>query len=158
LQVIQRWRQFEDEISARECVFGVASIDRVSGENRSIAKVLHIFLAIPARAIDSPDPGDADAGSNGKLGCGSIDDVANDLMTWNKLCLTRRQFAFDDVQVGPANAASTYTQENVSGNELRRRNVGDLQRTLENILRGIQHSRFHVVLQVKFLSPNRAKG
>src|ERR1700733_2841623 len=68
-------------------------------------------------------------------------------MTGNKLVATRRQFAFDDVQVGSANATGTHPQQNVSGDELRTWDVDDLKRTFQNVLRRIQDGGFHRMLQ-----------
>jgi hypothetical protein len=51
-------------------------------------------------------------------------------MTRNKLLAAGRQFAFDDVQIGPANAAGTHAQQNVTGHEFRTRNLGNVKGTL----------------------------
>src|SRR6185437_9699291 len=58
VNIVEACGQRENEIPARECVFGVAAVDGVAGKRGRIAKIFLTSAAIRAGAVDSADPGD----------------------------------------------------------------------------------------------------
>ena len=60
VQIVQRIRQRKHEIGAGDGVLGIAAVDAVAGEGRSVAEVLHPAAAVRAGPIRAADPGDAD--------------------------------------------------------------------------------------------------
>ena len=65
MHIVQTLRERKREVGARQCILGVASIDRVSSKRRVVAQILHAVVAVPAIPIDAADPGDADAAPSG---------------------------------------------------------------------------------------------
>ena len=84
--------------------FGIAAIHRVAGEDRPIAQIFHRMTAIPAITIHAAHPGNAHARADRRLRAFTSDNFADDLMPGNQLRAKRREIAFDDVQVGSADA------------------------------------------------------
>ncbi len=71
------------------------------------------MLAIPAGPVDASDPGNSDARAQGNFRRLAVDDLPYDLMTGNQLSAKGRKFAFDDMQIGSANAAGSHLQEHL---------------------------------------------
>ena len=86
------------------------------------------MTAIPAIAIHPAHPGNADARAHGRFRAFACDNFADDLMAGDELWPQRRQVAFDDVQIGAADAAGEDAKEQMTGDELRARNFFDRQR------------------------------
>ena len=105
MDVVQAGRQGINEVGAREGVFGVTTVDGISGENRMVTQVLTAMTAIPAIAVDAAHPGDTHACPEWQLGGRAIHDLADNLMTGYEPRLERGQIAFDDMQVGAADSA-----------------------------------------------------
>ena len=84
------------------------------------------MCAVPAVAVDTADPGDSNPRAEREGRGGSIDDLANDLMAGNHRCTPEREVAFNQVQIGPADAAGAHAQEHVTGRDLGARYLGDL--------------------------------
>ena len=101
---VQILRQGIREIGPRYRVFGVSAIYCVAGKGWPIAKVFHRVTAIPTIAICTAHPGNAHAGADRRLRAFSGDNFADDLVAGNQLLAKRGQIAFDNVQVGPADA------------------------------------------------------
>ena len=114
MQVIESRRKREHEIGAGKGVLCITTVNGVAGESRRIAKVLASKPAILTGSVGTAYPGDANTRASRQLGRSSVNDLADDLMTGNVLFADRRQFAFDNVQVGPANTTGTNTQQNVA--------------------------------------------
>jgi hypothetical protein len=53
-------------------------------------------------------------------------------VAWNHAWHSGREFAFDYMKIGPANAACQHFQQNVAGFGFRRRHVLKLERRLRN--------------------------
>jgi hypothetical protein len=64
-------------------------------------------------------------------------------MAGNNVLANRRQLAFDNMQVRPANTASPHTQQDVSRLQFRLGNFGNPKGSLRNVLRRCQHGSFH---------------
>ena len=58
----------------------------------------------------------------------------------------RGQFAFHDVQVGAANAASPHAQQHMAGGRVRPRNLFDAQRTAFQGRRLMKNGGFHATI------------
>ena len=63
VDVIEAGRQWNREISPNRGVFGVTAIDGVAGESGPIAEIFHAVTAIPAPAVHTTHPGNADTRS-----------------------------------------------------------------------------------------------
>jgi hypothetical protein len=148
LQIIEGGREGEYEIRSRERIVGEAAIDGVSSECGRVAEILQVLLTVPARPIDSTDPGHAYPGPDGELFRGPINDLAHDLMTWDEVFAARWQFPFYDMQVSPANTTSTHTQQKVSWRKFRAGNLGDPKGALRNIVRRTEDCGLHRNTQV----------
>src|SRR6266545_2510568 len=105
MKIIESSRQRNHEIAAGQCEFGVAAVDGVAGENGRVAEVLAIPAAVPAGSVRASDPGDAYVGAEGKCRRVSACDFTDDLVTGYQRLPPRRQLTFDNMQIGPANAA-----------------------------------------------------
>jgi hypothetical protein len=81
MQIIQSCGKREYEVSTRDCIFSISSVNGVAGEGRGVAKVFKTVPAIPALPIDATDPGNSNARTQGKLRRLSLDDLTHDLMT-----------------------------------------------------------------------------
>jgi len=115
-----------DEVYASEGVFCIASVDGEASEDGVVAEVFHTGHAETAGAIDSSHPGDTDSGANGEFRGSAINDFAHDLVAGNDAGGERRKVALNDVQVGAADSACEYAEENVIGEKGRRRDIKDL--------------------------------
>ena len=127
MKIIESCRQRNHEIAAGQCEFGVAAVDGVAGEGGRVAEVLATPEAVPAGSVRAADPGDAHAGAEWKCRRVSICDFPDDLVTGYQWLLPRRQFTFDNMQVGPASATSPDPYQNVTGSEFRLGCLSDLQ-------------------------------
>jgi hypothetical protein len=128
VDIVEAGRHGIGEVGTHLNVFGVTTVDGVAGEDGIIAEVFQLVMAVPATAVNSAHPRDADAGACGKFGSGSFDDLADDLVAGNQARTKRRQVSFDDVKVGAADSAGEHSKDDVAGLELRARHVLDLQK------------------------------
>jgi hypothetical protein len=122
-KIIESCRKWNNEIAARAGEFGVAAVDGVASEGGRVTEILMTLEAIPAGSIGAADPGDAHPGTHGKCGRGSACNLTDDLVAGNQWLEPGRQFAFDNMQVGPANTTGTHLDQNVTG---QRFGLGDL--------------------------------
>jgi hypothetical protein len=118
MYVIQPSGQRKGEIGAHEDILGIASIHRVSGEGGPIAQIFHVVMTVPAIAIDTAHPGNADPRSERQLRGRAFDHFPDDLMTGYELRSKRRQISFNDVQVSATDSAGNHPKQNMSGCEL----------------------------------------
>ena len=107
VQVVQGVRKGIDEVGASQRVFGIPSVNRVAGEHRRVAEILHASNAIRARSVDASQPGNAYASARREL--------ADDLMARNQWTAQGRKFALRDVQIRPADPARTDAQQHITG-------------------------------------------
>src|SRR2546429_482826 len=63
LHIIERRGKWIDEVGVRDSVLGISTIDDITGENRSVAQILHAAPAELTGAIGLPKPRHADAGA-----------------------------------------------------------------------------------------------
>ncbi len=136
MQVVELTGKREDEIGARDSVFGVTAIYRVAGECGRVAEIFETEATIAAGAVGSTHPGDADASAGRKFGGGSGNNFADDLMAGDEWRTMQRQFAFYDVEISATDSAGANAQEDLTRLWLRRWDIGDLKRTVSNVLRG----------------------
>jgi len=129
----------KSEIGANDCVFSIAAVDGVTGKRGGIAEVLQTEVTIPASAIRSSHPGNADAcadrkflGSAGRI---SSYNFADNLMSGDDSWATGWQVAFDDMQIGAANSTRTHPYQNLTLLRLRRCHLANPKRALPNFLR-----------------------
>ena len=118
-------RQGDREISAHGHIFRITAVYGVAGECGCVAEVLHAVRAEPAIAIDAAHPGDTNASSDGQIGGSAFCHFADNLMAGNNARLDGREIAFDDVEIGAANAAGKDFEQDVSGLGLRPRDILD---------------------------------
>jgi hypothetical protein len=57
----------------------------------------------------------------------SVYDLPDDLVTGYQWLSARRQLAFDNMQIGPANATSPHPDQNVPGSQFRHGRLSDFQ-------------------------------
>ncbi len=139
-----------DEIFGCDDIFGVAAIDGVAGEFRMVAEILGARAAIAADAVGAMQPGNSNARAKREASSAGTEllDHADDLVPWNDGRLARRQFAFDDVQVGAANAAEAHADENLAIRRLRHRDVGELQRRGGDRSWSVKQASFHGMTRI----------
>jgi hypothetical protein len=111
------------EVGADGGEVGIAAVDGVAGEDGVVAEILQPGAAKPAIAVDAADPGDADARADGERGGSTLDHLADDLMAGNDARLQRLEIAFDDVEIGAADAAGEDFEQDFAGLWLRARDV-----------------------------------
>jgi hypothetical protein len=105
MYVIQRRGERENEVGPRGRELRVSSVYRIAGEGRRIAKILMVILAIPACAVRAPDPGNTYPCSQSEFRRRPLNNFFHDLVTRNQNFPQGAEFAFNNVEVGPANAA-----------------------------------------------------
>jgi len=123
------WKRV-DEVGAGEGVLGVASVDRVAGEDGIVAEVFITHTAEAAGAVCAAHPGDADSGADGELGGGAVDDFADDLVTGNNSRVTWRELTLHNMKISAADRTCEHTQQNVTWLWLWRGDIFDFQRRL----------------------------
>src|SRR6266498_3681216 len=143
------------EISAGHCVFGVAAVHCVSGEDWVVTQVLHSTAAVFAPPVRSGNPGDThpSAGQERILLVGqecptrqaSRDHLSHDLVAGNNWPMQWCKLAFDDVKIGAAHAASSHPQKNFASLRLRHGNVFNSQRRICNTGWSGEHCGFHSI-------------
>ncbi len=128
MQVVQFLREFEHKVAARHHVLRVAAVDRVSGEDGRIAKVLEAAAAVRASSVYAPDPGNANARAKRQVDRSAVFNNPYDLVAGDELLFSRWQFALDDVHIGTADAAGAHTKQNLTRCGLRLGHIFDLKR------------------------------
>src|SRR5580700_6551003 len=113
VQVVQLGRKLEDKVAARYGVLRVAAVDGVSGKDRRIAKIFESAATVRAGSIYAADPGNTYAGAERKLGRSAVYYITYDLVAGDQGLHARGQFAFDDVQIGAADAARAHPQQDL---------------------------------------------
>src|SRR5262249_21401954 len=95
-----------DEISRGDGVFCVTAVDQPSGERGVLAKVLFAFTAVFAHAASLMQPRDtyAVADLESRHARPELLDAPDDLMAGNNGQNLSRQFTFDHMQIGAADA------------------------------------------------------
>ena len=106
-----RNRKAKAGISHRE--LGVAAINCVTSEPREIAEILAVRPAVFALAASPAEPRNADAFADAKTIDALADplDMPDDLVSENQRQFRIRQFAIDDVEIGPTNRASAHANK-----------------------------------------------
>jgi hypothetical protein len=90
-----------------------------------VAEVLHAVAAEPAVAVNTADPGDADARA-GREGCGcAFNNFADDLMAGDDARVQGLEIALDDVKIGAADTAGEDFEQHFAGLWFRTRNSFD---------------------------------
>src|SRR5262249_17494710 len=87
--------------------------------------------------------GDANTRAHWKIRRGSAGDFAHDLVTGDQRVPALREFAFDDMEVGAADAAGADANEDVARGGLGLGEGADLKRTCGDACRRIQDSGSH---------------
>ena len=106
------------EVAARDHGRRVAAVDVVARERRCVAEILATLATEPAGAVRAAEPRDADARTDRDVALARrLDHRADDLMARHDLRVPRREFAFDDVQIGAAHAAGMHLDAHLTGRE-----------------------------------------
>ena len=100
---------------AGQRIFCISAIHGIAGKGGRIAQVFKTVLAIPALPVNPADPGNSNASAQRKVRRAACGDLAHDLVTGNQSLAKRWEFAFDDVQIGPADAAGPHSQKDLPG-------------------------------------------
>jgi hypothetical protein len=138
--VIEGGWEWVGEVGANEGVFGIATVDGVAGEGEIVAEVFFTANAEGAGAVGAADPGDANAHAGGGIGCGTVDDLADDLVAEDEGFVGEREVAFEDVEVGTADSAGEDLEEEMVRCERRDRKIFELKRLV-----GVQDGSFHLM-------------
>jgi hypothetical protein len=133
LQVIEGCGKGDHEITPGDSIFRIAAIYGVSGESRCITEVFKTPPAIPARPVSASKPADSHTRAKRKFCRSPTGNFADNLMSGNHFVGTRRQFAFDNVQVRPANSTGAYAQKDVTGFWSRLLDFVNSKRALGNV-------------------------
>jgi hypothetical protein len=140
---IESGRQREDEVRVGNHELCKASVHVVPGEGRRIAKILKIVSAVPALTVRPSQPAHANLGAQPKCSGCCTQNYSHDLMAGNEAGMRSRQFSFDDMEIGPANAACEHAQQHLSRSEFRAEHFLDSQRTIGDLARRTKHRRLH---------------
>ena len=141
VQVVQFLRESENKVAARHGVLCISAINCVSGEDGRIAQIFETAAAVWAGSVYPANPGHTDVRAKRQLGRGTVFNNSYDLVAGDEGLLARRQFAFNDVQVRAADAASTDAKKDLTGSGRRFRGLFDLKR----LFRGFEYRGFHEV-------------
>jgi len=128
---------------------GVAAVDVVTGEFPVIAKIFAIRSTISALAVRPAEPRDSDtvAGLEFRFlifdfrinGIADFFDAPDDLVAENERKFRIRQFAIDDMKIGPANGAHVDANKKLSPARFRLAEIAERER-LSDLF---QHHRAH---------------
>jgi hypothetical protein len=119
MQVVQFWWECINKIAASDSILRVAAVDGVSGKDRRVAQILKSAKAVRAVSVNTANPGNTHARTQGQLGGCSVDNISHNLVAGDEGLLPGRQFAFDDVEIRTADAAGADAKENFTGSGLR---------------------------------------
>jgi hypothetical protein len=155
MQIVEQVREWEDEVGARSCIFGISAVHAVSGESWSIAEVLHGVLAVPADAVRPSNPGNAHASAERQVRRRALYHFTDNLMTRDQSLAEHGEFALDDVQICPANSASAHAKKNVTRLKHGPINLADSQRVLGNIIWRSYYGSFHGKVSILALPTSR---
>jgi hypothetical protein len=141
--VIEAGGQRIDEIGARQGVFGIASVDRVSGKYGMVAEVLIAVAAMPAIAVHATHPGNPDTHAGRKIRGRALHDFANDLMTRDQARTKCWQVSFHNVEVGTADSAGENAEQHMPGFELGTRDLPNLKEIARSRARSCKNGGSH---------------
>src|SRR5579864_9272849 len=110
-----------------------------------VAKIFRAGAAVGAGSVGVVKPGNADARAEveGLESRSESFHDANDLMTGDHRRFALRQFAFDDVEIGAADAAAVDADEDFAGGRLRRGHAGVDERIGLDLGRFLQDAGLH---------------
>src|SRR5215472_9708999 len=134
-----------NEILRRNDVLRKATVHGIAREFRRVTQILRARSAVFTRSIRFVQPRYSDALPDAKA-LGALSqflDRADYLVPGNHRRFPRWQFAFNHVQVRPANAASMHAHQEFAFTRLRCFNIGILERIRFHFLRGSQNTSLH---------------
>jgi hypothetical protein len=105
MSVVEPIGEEKSEVGAHKDVFGEAAVGGVAGEDWIVAEVLFGATTEGAGTVGATDPGDADPHTDGAFRSGTLDDLADNLVTGNERLVDERKIAFEDVEVSAADPA-----------------------------------------------------
>ena len=145
LFIAKVFRNLVHKIFSRDGVLRISAIDGVAGELRMVAEIFQSGAAVFAGLIRAMEPRNSHTRANAKTpgALAAFLDGANDLVPRDHGGFSRRQFAFDYVQIGAADTAKIYADQYFALPGLRNRHVGKFQRIRFNPRCGPQYARFH---------------
>ena len=146
-----------NEISRGDGIFSVTAVDQPAGERGVLAKVLFAFAAVFAHAARLMQPRDAHAVADLESRHVRPDllDAPDDLMAGNDGQNLPRQFAFDHMQVGAADAADANLRQDLTLAWLRLRRFGQFERILFDRRDGVEQTYFILTSQIVHCFPVR---
>jgi hypothetical protein len=105
----------------RDKKLAVTAVDGVAGKARPVAKIFAVGSTINTFAVGPAEPRNADAITDFELrsadrgvrigAFANLFDTTDNLVPQDQRQFRIRQFAIDDVKIGPANRARTHTNE-----------------------------------------------
>src|ERR1700678_3922769 len=110
LHVVQARRQRHRKIRSHRRIFRVPAAHRVARKRRPVAQIFHAMRTEPAMSVDPAHPRNADAGPQRQLRRRASNHFAHNLVPRNQISFQRRQIAFHNMQIRPANAARRNAQ------------------------------------------------
>ena len=132
MKIVKSAREPDDKIAAGDGELRVTAIHGIAGERGGVAEIFAAAQAITAGPVGAAEPGDAHARAEWKIGRGSSCNFADNLMARDQGLTDWRQFAFDNVQIGPAYTASPDFDQDLTGRRFRLGYLSDLQRVLRD--------------------------
>jgi hypothetical protein len=145
--IIVALRNSKTETRIGRDVFGIAAVDRVTGEARAPAEILAAGETEIAFAASPPEPRNTDALTDVKI----IDafteffDLSDDFVSRNQRQLWIWQFTIDDVQIGAAHRARRHAHEDFARAWMRNWHFAPRER----LPCGPQHHRLHEVRYIQ---------
>ncbi len=132
---------------------GIAAIDLIAGEASPVAQILMTGAAILAYPAGPAEPRHADPVADLEaIDLRALfDDGADDLVAGDQRQLCLGQFAVDDMQIGAAQCAGAYLQQQLSRTGTRRRHIGGGERAAYRY----QELRAHRIGSPRFLGANQ---
>src|SRR5262249_52055459 len=138
---------------------GVTAVDQPSGERRVLAEILFALAAVFAHAVSLMQPWNANAvaGLRSRHACSDLLDAPDDLMAGYDGQNLSRQFAFNDVQIRPSDAADADFDQDLIFAGLWLRRFGQFERVGFDWRNGAQQTGFHLNLTNRSRPPDAEK-
>src|ERR1043166_2915374 len=110
MQIVKIWRQRKHKVRAGLGILRITSVHHIAGEAYGVTEILASAPAIDAGSVGACNPRDTDARAIWQFVRATLHNLADNLMTWDNAIQDLRQFAFNNVQVGPAHSAGELPQ------------------------------------------------
>ena len=93
MKIVKFGRKPKHKIVPRRGILGIAAINGVSSKDRRVAEIFQAAATVGTISIDAANPGDADARAERQLRSSSLDDIPDNLVSWDEWTLPLRQLS-----------------------------------------------------------------